>query len=103
MAKFQIVVDAMLEPIMDRYLELREEELGQTEEAIAAGDSEAVRMLGHRLKGSGTSYGFVRLTELGADLEAAAKEDDLVQAGKLAAEVRAYLDNVEVVFEEMDE
>jgi len=102
MAKFQVIVDAMLEPIMDRYLELRKEELEQTEAALASGDAEAVRMLGHRLKGTGTSYGFARLTELGAGIESAAKEGRLDEAAELTAEVRAYVENVEVVFEEMD-
>lgn len=102
MAKFQVIVDAMLEPIMDRYLELRMEELEQTEAAIASGDADTVRMLGHRLKGTGTSYGFERLTELGADIESAAKEGRLNEAAGLTAEVRAYIENVEVVFEEMD-
>lgn len=92
----------MLEPIMDRYMELRMEELAQMEEAIAAGDDETVRMLGHRLKGTGTSYGFERLTELGADLEDAGKVGDMHLAEKLAAEVRGYLENVDVVFEEKE-
>lgn len=102
MAKFQVTVDAMLEPIMDRYLELRLEELAQTEDAIAAEDGETVRMLGHRLKGTGTSYGFERLTELGAAIEIAGREGRFADAAELAAEVRAYVENVEVVFEEMD-
>lgn len=102
MAKFQVIVDAMLEPIMDRYLELRMEELEQTEAAIASGDADTIRMLGHRLKGTGTSYGFERLTELGAAIEMAGKEGRLDEAAVLTAEVRAYVENVEVVFEEMD-
>ena len=102
MARFQMTVDAMLEPIMDRYMELRMEELAQMEEAITAGDDETVRMLGHRLKGTGSSYGFERLTELGADLEDAGKVGDMQLAEKLAAEVRSYLENVDVVFEEKE-
>lgn len=102
MTKFQVTVNALLEPIMGRYLELRLEELVQTEEAIASGDDKAVRMLGHRLKGSGTSYGFARLTELGAKLESAGKEGDMNKAASLVSKVRAYLENVEVVYGEVE-
>ncbi|QGY39854.1 Hpt domain-containing protein [Pseudodesulfovibrio cashew] len=100
MTKFTVTVDAMLEPIMDRYLELRREELLLMEQAAEAGDAEDVRMLGHRLKGTGASYGFARLTELGAAIEDAGKTGAMDLAKPLIAEVRGYLDNVSVVFEE---
>jgi len=102
MARFPVTVDAMLEPIMDRYLELRMEELVAMENAIPARDAETVRMLGHRLKGTGTSYGFERLTELGASMEIAGKEENMPKARELAGEIRAYLENIDVIFEEMD-
>jgi len=103
MERFQVTVDAMLESIMDRYMELRIEELEQTEAAIKSGDGDTVRMLGHRLKGTGTSYGFPRLTELGVELEAAGLEGRLDDAAVLAVEVRAYIEHVDVVFQETDD
>lgn len=100
MKKFQVTVDAELEPIMPRYLEIRMEELAKLEHALSSGDDETVRMLGHKLKGTGTSYGFTRLTELGAAIERAGRGGDLPQANELTTEVRTYLENVEVVYEE---
>lgn len=98
--RFQVVVDPMLEPVMDRYFEIRYDELDQMEQALAEDDAEVIALLGHRLKGSGSSYGFVRLTELGAVIEAAAREGKLENARNPLAEVRRYLDAVDVVYGE---
>lgn len=101
MTRFQVTVDAELEPIMDRYFAIQRKELGLMKEAIADGDAETVRRLGHKLKGTGTSYGFPLLTEMGAGIEIAAKNDDLTKAEELVTRVSNYIDNVEVVFEEI--
>lgn len=100
MAKFSVIVNADLEPIIPRYLELRHEELAAMEAALASGDAETVRLLGHRLKGTGTSYGFERFTRLGSAIEATAKAGNLDQAVVLVAEVRDYLENVDISYEE---
>jgi len=100
MDKFQVVVDPELEPILPRYMEIRWEELALLEQAVESGDGDAARLLGHKLKGSGTSYGFPKLTELGAAIEVAGREDDCATAGKLAGELRSYIENVEVVYGE---
>lgn len=100
--RFQVIVDPMLEPVMDRYFEIRYNELDQMEQALAEGDADTIALLGHRLKGSGTSYGFVRLTELGAIIETAARAAKLDDAREPLVEVRSYLDAVDVVFGEQN-
>jgi HPt (histidine-containing phosphotransfer) domain-containing protein len=98
MKAFTVIVDPALEPIMGRYFELVREDLAAADRAMAAGDAEGVRMVGHRLKGNGTSYGFPRLTELGAAMEQAAMQGDLPGADASAAEVREFIDAVRVVY-----
>ena len=102
MTLFQVTVDAELESIMDRYFEIQKRELATMEQAIVDDDAETVRMLGHKLKGTGSSYGFTRLTELGAAIEVAAKTGELSQAKALTAQVRSYMDNVHIVYKETD-
>ena len=41
--------------------------------ALAGSDHDALRVLGHRLKGSGGGYGISQLTEIGTRIEEAAK------------------------------
>lgn len=101
MTKFQITVDADLEPIMGRYFEIQQRELAAMDQAIAASDGQTVSRLGHKLKGTGSSYGFARLTQLGAAIEMAGKDGNITEVQELVIQVRSYLENVEVVFKEM--
>jgi HPt (histidine-containing phosphotransfer) domain-containing protein len=80
--------------------------LGQVKEytdAIAAAmekaDFETVRTAGHRMKGSGASFGFDPISQMGKSLEQAAKEKNIDQTQKIAKELSEYIDLVEVVYE----
>ncbi len=54
------------------------------ESALAGGDYETIRVLGHHLKGSGTPYGFAALSQIGRGLESAA-------GSRLTEEVRRQI------------
>ena len=56
-------------------------------------------MLGHNMKGSGTGYGFTRITELGASLEQAAGRGAAEEIRARAAELTRYLDGLHVKYE----
>ncbi len=98
MSKFTVVVDPSLKEIIPRYMGICLKDLVRLEMAIDSGDDESVRLLGHKLKGTGTSYGFAKLTSLGADIELSGQSGDIATAKFLAAEVRSYLENVEVIY-----
>ena len=98
--RIKVVVDPELQPIMGRYMEIRHKEQDRLEAALADQDPESVRMLGHKLKGTGASFGFDHLTEWGAAIELAARDGDLDRAAGVAAEVRHFLDNVDIVYGE---
>lgn len=100
MSRIKVVVDPELQPIMGRYMEIRREEQDRLEAALDDGDAETVRLLGHKLKGTGSSFGFDHLTEWGAAIELAGRDGDLDQAARVAAEVRHFLDNVDIVYGE---
>jgi HPt (histidine-containing phosphotransfer) domain-containing protein len=95
---FTVVVEPELAAIMPRYFELQRAELTAIGQAVARGDADVPRVFGHRLKGTGASYGFPRLTELGAAIERAALSGDLEGAARLADEVGRFLNNVRVVY-----
>ncbi|BDQ34460.1 Hpt domain-containing protein [Pseudodesulfovibrio portus] len=98
MSRIKVVIDPELQPIMGRYMEIRREEQDQLEAALAARDPESVRQLGHKLKGTGASFGFDVLTEWGAAIEMAGRDGDLDRAAEVAAEVRRFIDNVDIVY-----
>jgi HPt (histidine-containing phosphotransfer) domain-containing protein len=100
--KLIVKVDEDLEEIMPRYLEIRHKELGELEEAIKAENFDQIRMLGHKLKGTGSSYGFEELTRLGSLIENKACDKIMAEVPECTAKVRSYLENIEIEYVPMD-
>jgi HPt (histidine-containing phosphotransfer) domain-containing protein len=68
--------------------------------ALNAADFDGLRVSGHRLKGTGSAYGFPPLTALGALIETAARGKDGSELRKQVAALEGYLGKVEVVMDE---
>ena len=60
--------------LIPAFLQRREMDVQELGEFLRRREFEGVRMIGHRLKGMGTGYGFPIVTEIGRDLEAAAND-----------------------------
>ncbi len=99
---FIIKVDEDLEEIMPRYLEIRHKELVELEEAVKAENFDQIRMLAHKLKGTGSAYGFEELTRLGKLIEDKATAKIMEEVPESTAEIRKYLENVEIEYVPMD-
>ena len=99
-AKIIVHVDADLEPIVPRFLELRREDIEAIKNNLEKADFEAIRIIGHSMKGAGGGYGFDYITELGMGIENSAKESDKVEIRRLTDELIEYLENIEVVYYE---
>lgn len=97
-AEIVVEVDEDLEELIPGYFENRRQDVAAILSALERNDFELIRSIGHKMKGSGGGYGFDRITEIGRDIEAAAKDsrsrDILEQANCL----QNYLDRVKVVF-----
>lgn len=55
-------------PHIPGYLGRRDQEIFEMREAEGRGDWEAIRRIGHKLKGNGAGFGFPLLTDLGEQL-----------------------------------
>lgn len=73
------------------YLNRREADVIALHHALAEGDLQGVQEIAHNLKGSGTSYGFCKITEIGDDMEAAAKLGNREDVGTHVSELNHYL------------
>ncbi|WP_300973087.1 Hpt domain-containing protein [Sphingomonas sp. LHG3406-1] len=60
------------EALRARFRERATVHVGTLEQALAAGDRHTVTTIAHKLHGSGSSFGFPKVTELAQPLEAAA-------------------------------
>jgi HPt (histidine-containing phosphotransfer) domain-containing protein len=91
------MVDARLRSVVPGYLESRRRDVRSILDALERSDYETIRELGHKMNGTGSSYGFSRVTQLGAAVESAAKEQNSAEIRSRIMDLSRYLDAVKVV------
>jgi HPt (histidine-containing phosphotransfer) domain-containing protein len=94
-----VTVAKDLEDLVPTFMTNRGKELETLRVALAAGDFEQMRQLGHRMKGVGNSYGFEKVSQLGKLVEDGAKASDREALGARLAEYADYLARVKIVYE----
>lgn len=97
--RLTVHVATELQHLIPRFLAHRRNEVAQLHAALARADTDAVRRIGHGMKGVGSGYGFDEVTRLGAQIEQHAKAGDTEELAHLIDELARYLDRVEVVFD----
>ncbi|HTM48209.1 MAG TPA: response regulator [Bryobacteraceae bacterium] len=90
----ELETPAGLEGICHEYLCSRRGDYRTLMKLIAALEFEEIRTLAHNMKGTGRSYGFDKLTELGSAMEVSATGRDLAALTAQIAELRQYLRRV---------
>jgi HPt (histidine-containing phosphotransfer) domain-containing protein len=99
-AAIRVKAVASLAVLVPRYLERRAEDVREMRRALAVGDLEPVRYIGHKMAGSGGGYGFDQLSTLGRRIEEAANGGDAASCSTCAEELETFLRRVEVVYED---
>lgn len=97
--KIIVNIDPDLEELIPGFLENRIKDIQILEKAAGQQDFAALKSVGHSLKGVGGGYGFAKITELGAGIEASAKENDLERINQLISDLADYLQRIEVKFQ----
>ena len=94
----QVTVEGDLQDLIPNFLQRRHDDVARLYEALSVSDFEAIRIIGHSMKGTGGGYGFDGISEIGAAIEEAAKASalDSVQAG--VERLVDYLARVQVTF-----
>jgi signal transduction histidine kinase/DNA-binding response OmpR family regulator len=93
-----VKVDPDMEDIVPGYLEKRRAEVAKYQTALAGGDFDAIRMLGHKMKGTGGGYGFPMLTEIGGKIEDQALAHDAEGLRGKIEEFARYVNSVKLEF-----
>jgi DNA-binding response OmpR family regulator len=83
--------DEAIRQLIPGYLAKRAQDLVLLRDALQRGAFDAIKDIGHRMAGSGTSYGFASLTEIGRGLETAAREGTSQEIARLLDELEAVL------------
>lgn len=97
--KIVVTVDADLEDLIPGFLENRSKELNSLREALESGNYQTIQSMGHSMKGVGGGYGFEGISEIGKDLEDAAKAQDLDAISALIEKYGDYMERIEVTYE----
>lgn len=94
--KVIVEVDADLADLVPNFLANRQKDLLQIKVALEKSDNDALRIIGHNMRGVGGGYGFGDITEFGKLIEVAAKNGDYDAVRELQQEYEAYLANLEI-------
>jgi PAS domain S-box-containing protein len=89
--------DPILADLIPVFLRHCDENLAVMREALGTADFQAIQDIAHSIRGAGGSYGFQRLTDIGAALELAADQGDIGASTQLIDEISRYLRRVRVV------
>ena len=94
-----VTVAKDLEDLIPTFMKNRHKELETLRTALAAGDMEQLRQVGHRMKGVGNSYGFEQVSTLGKQIEDGAKSADKASLEAHIAAYGEYLSKVRIAYE----
>lgn len=98
--KIIVKVDPDLEELIPGFLENRIKDVESLKVALGNENHQTMQSIGHSLKGVGGGYGFDGMSDIGAGIETAAKEQNITALMDLIKQLEAYMQNVDVVFEE---
>ena len=86
-----VSLDKDMQDLVTLFMKQRESDIASLSSALAEGNYEALRKIGHSLAGAGASYGFPRISEIGMTLEAAAKARANSDAARAVAAFNDYM------------
>ncbi|MCK6509976.1 cyclic nucleotide-binding domain-containing protein [Myxococcota bacterium] len=86
---------AQFDALLQRYIANLHQRVERLREALHANDLQEVRHIGHKLKGSGSSYGFDQITEIGRQMEIAGEQNDATASAQLIDELERTLQSIE--------
>jgi HPt (histidine-containing phosphotransfer) domain-containing protein len=92
-------VDPDLADLIPGYLVNRERDIATIADALEKKDLDAIRIVGHSMKGSGTGYGFEAITDIGMLMEKAAKDGGTETIRLQVKRLEDYLLQIEIVYE----
>jgi HPt (histidine-containing phosphotransfer) domain-containing protein len=97
--KIVVKIDPDLETLIPGFLTNRNKDLGTLRAALEGKNFQTMQSVGHSLKGVGGGYGFTGMSEIGAAIEKAAKNQSLEELREQIDRYAGYLTAVEVVYE----
>jgi HPt (histidine-containing phosphotransfer) domain-containing protein len=89
-----ISIDESILDLIPSYIANRKKDIHTMRSALDCHEFETIETLAHKMKGSGTSYGFIKISELGKNLELLAQQQDKDSIRIEIDELEAYLEGI---------
>lgn len=89
-----------LAELIPGFLENRRREIEEVRRLLAEGNLKEIYRIGHNMKGSGSGYGFDRISELGWNMAEAAQAEDRDTVIRVTDHLAEYLSSVSVVLDD---
>ena len=96
--KYVFHINAEFEEIIPMFLKNRQKDVGLMIESLIKQDFDAIRVIGHNMKGCGRGYGFDNITDIGRAIQFAAESKDAEEIRKQIQELKDFLENVEILY-----
>ena len=98
--RIRVRVEAGMEDVVPSYLDKRRNDISRYRQALTDQDFDSIRMLGHRMKGTGAGYGFAELTSMGAEIEKSALTRNASAILATVDKLSRYINCVELEYPE---
>ena len=87
----EILVDEDFLDLAEMYLEAKKKDIALYQTALENKDFKAIKDASHKMKGTGASYGFDYLTELGKNMEEASLNEEYDSLVQMVADLENHL------------
>lgn len=91
-------IDKDLEEIVPAFLEGRKNDIQIIKKLLMAKDFEELKSVGHKLKGTAGSYGFMGLSKIGANMEEASIKKNVDEIKRLSDEYELHLKEMKIKY-----
>lgn len=97
--KIIVRIDPDLKELVPEFIQRRHTDVAAIADALRKDDYEAIRILGHSMKGAGGGYGFDVISDIGRNLEQAAKNRQAEEIQQQTKALSGYLERLEIVYD----
>jgi|GEM_PF-450706 len=89
-----IQVDESIKDLVPDYLKNRKIDVEKMNNALRENNFSSIESIAHKIKGSGGSYGFTKMSQIAQQLEISAKENNYEETKNMIKNFKHYLDNI---------
>lgn len=98
MTKVKVEIDADLQDLIPQFIENRKKDIETLDQMVGKNDLASIAQLAHKIKGAAAGYGFNDLSNLAAQMEVAAKNNDSTPMTDLLTKMKSHFSNIEIHF-----